>query len=96
MTTAGQLIHLVLYVFLILLLIRLVVSWIELFARDWSPKGPVLVILEGVFTVTDPPVNALRKLIPPVRLGQFSLDLGFLVLFVLIYVLMGINRAVLL
>lgn len=96
MTLAGQLIHLVLYVFLILLLIRLVVSWIEMFARQWTPTGPLLVLLEGVYTVTDPAVRFFSKLIPPVRVGQIMLDLGFLVLFITIYVLMGINRAVLL
>lgn len=96
MTLAGQLIHLALYIFLILLLIRLVVSWVEMFARDWTPKGPLLVVLEGVYTATDPPVRFFSKLIPPVRIGQIMLDLGFLVLFITVYVLIGINRAVLL
>ena len=92
----GQVIHLVLYVFLIMLLIRIVVSWIEMFARDWSPKGPLLVFLEGIYTVTDPPVRFFSKLIPPVRLGQIMLDLGFLVLLITVYVLMSLNRAFLL
>lgn len=96
MTFAGQLIHLVLYVFLVLLIIRLIVSWVEMFAREWTPKGALLVFLEGVYTITDPAVRFFSKLIPPVRVGQIMLDLGFLVLFITVYVLMGINRAVLL
>ena len=31
--------------------------------------------------VTDPPVKALRKLIPPVQLGGVGLDVSVLVLF---------------
>lgn len=96
MTLVGQVIHLILYVFLILLIIRLIVSWIEMFARDWSPRGPLLVLLEGVYTATDPPVKFFSRLIPPVRLGSVMLDLGFLVLFITVYVLIGLNRAFLL
>lgn len=92
----GQVIDLVLYIFLILLLIRIVISWIEMFARDWRPTGPLVIFLEVVFTVTDPPVRFFGRLIPPLRLGQVMLDMGFLVLLVLVYVLMYINRSVLL
>jgi YggT family protein len=87
----GQIIQLVLWLFLVLLIARLVFDYIQMFARSWRPSGPLLVVAELIYTVTDPPLRALRKVIPPLRIGQVSLDLSFLVLFVLVYV--GISLA---
>ena len=77
-------------VFWFLLIARIVVEMIASFSRGWSPTGFVAVVLEWVFTITDPPVKALRKVIKPVRLGQISLDLSVLVLFVILMALQGI------
>jgi len=75
------LLKLVVFLFLLSLIIRLVFDWIQVFSRDWRPRGPVLVLAEGVYSVTDPPVRALRRVIPPLRLGAVQLDLAFTVLF---------------
>ena len=80
----GQIIILVLWLFFILLIGRLVLDYVQMFARSWRPKGPLLVVAEAIYTVTDPPLRALRKVIPPLRLGSVSLDLSFLVLVVLV------------
>lgn len=77
-----------------LLIVRLVVDWIQIFARSWTPRGPVLVVLEGVYSTTDPPVKALRKVIPPLRLGGVGLDLSFLAVLLICYILLSVNRAV--
>lgn len=90
MTVVRELISLLLLLFLVILLGRLVFDWIQVFAREWRPHGPVLVIAEGVYTVTDPPLKALRRIIPPLRIGGMSLDLGFMVLILLIYILRAI------
>lgn len=79
-------------VFWYLLLARIVVEMITSFSRVWSPRGFMAVVLEWLFTFTDPPVKALRKVIKPVRLGQVSLDLSVLVLFVIIIVIQMILR----
>ena len=42
---------------------------------------------EVIYTLTDPPLKALRRLIPPLRHRRFSLDLSFLVLIVLVQIL---------
>jgi YggT family protein len=86
----------VLGTFIVLLFVRLIVDWIQMFARSWTPRGPVLVILEGIYTVTDPPVKALRKLIPPLRLGGVAIDLSFVALLLICYILLSVNRAILL
>ncbi|HYJ77250.1 MAG TPA: YggT family protein [Actinomycetes bacterium] len=87
----GQIIQLILWLFLVLLIARLVFDYIQMFARSWRPSGPLLVVAELIYTVTDPPLRALRRVIPPLRIGQVSLDLSFLVLFILVYI--GISLA---
>ena len=51
-----------------------------MFARSWRPRGPILVLAEALYALTDPPLNAIRRVVPPLRLGSISLDLGFLIL----------------
>jgi YggT family protein len=92
----GQIIELVLGAFIALLFVRLIVDWIQIFARSWTPHGPVLVVLEGVYSATDPPVKALRRLIPPLRLGGVAIDLSFVALLLICYILLSLNRAILL
>ncbi len=76
-----------LWIYLLLLIGRLIVSWIQSFSPDWKPTGIVLVLAEACFTPTDPPLRLLRRYIPPVRLGRVALDLSFMVLFLVIFVL---------
>ena len=74
-------------IYIWLLLARVILSWVPMFAPSWTPKGPILVIVEFVYSLTDPPVKALRRVIKPVRMGNAQLDLSVLVLFVLLQVL---------
>ncbi|MCU1535775.1 MAG: hypothetical protein JWP82_126 [Humibacillus sp.] len=73
----------VVFSFFIALIGRFVIDWVQVLARSWKPTGPVLVIAEGIYTVTDPPLRALRKVIPSPNLGGVRLDLSFLVLMLL-------------
>jgi YggT family protein len=77
----------VLSAFLLLLIGRLILGWVQAFARDWRPRGVVLVIAEAVFTATDPPLRFLRRYIPSLRLGTVALDLSFTLLFLVVLVL---------
>ncbi|HCK79474.1 MAG TPA: YggT family protein [Actinobacteria bacterium] len=88
MTAIGQVLYLILFVFSLLLIGRIVIDYVRLFARDWRPKGLTLLLLEGVYSVTDPPVRALRRVIPPLRIGGVALDLSILVLFLLLAIAM--------
>ena len=78
-----------LFIFWLLLIGRIIVEFIRTFARDWKPTGFVVVVLEAIFTVTDPPVKLLRRLIPPLNLGGVRLDLSIMVLLFIVYVLMA-------
>jgi YggT family protein len=77
-----------LWVYLLILIARLIVSWIQAFSRSWHPTGVILVIAEAVYTASDPPLRLLRRYIPSVRLGTVALDLSFTVLFLVIIVLL--------
>jgi YggT family protein len=72
----------VLGLFLLLLIFRLVMEYVFMFARSWRPGRPLVYVLEVAYSITDPPLKALRRVIPPLRLGGIALDLSFLVLFV--------------
>ncbi len=90
MTFVLDLLRFVVWLFLVTLIIRLVFDWIQTFSRDWRPRGVVLVLAEAVYSVTDPPLRALRRVIPPLRLGAVQLDLAFTVLFLIVLVLLQI------
>lgn len=77
-----------LYVYV--LLARVVLDLVQVFSREWKPAGFFLVLAEIVYTLTDPPLRLLRKVIPPLRLGQISLDLGFIVLLIGIQILASV------
>ena len=81
-----QIVRFALYIYLLLLIGRLVLDYVQMFARSWQPRGIALVVAEAVYTATDPPLKALRKVIPPLRLGSVSLDLSFLVLIIAVNV----------
>ncbi|MEV5825428.1 YggT family protein [Spirillospora sp. NPDC052242] len=87
MNIVWAVIEAVLILFLLLLIGRLILELLQQFARQWRPTGVVLVIAETVYTVTDPPLKFLRRYIPPVRLGNVSLDLSFTVLFFVVWIL---------
>ncbi len=84
MTIVGQVLQTVAWLFLLALLFRLVMEYVFLFARSYEPRGIMLILVEGTYTVTDPPLKLLRRVIPPLRIGGISLDLAFLVLFILV------------
>ncbi|HEV2797977.1 MAG TPA: YggT family protein [Nocardioides sp.] len=93
MQILGLTLYYVLYFFIALLWIRFVVDWVQVFARRWEPHGPLLVALEGVYTATDPPIVALRRVVPPLRLGSIALDLSFLLVMVTAFLLLSVVRA---
>lgn len=69
-------------VYTLVLLARVILDWSRFFAPNWRPRGPLLVLANLVYNLTDPPLRWLRQFIPPLRLGAVALDVGFIVLFV--------------
>lgn len=67
--------------YILILILRIIIEMIQSFSRNWRPQRWFSIVAELLFVVTDPPVKALRKLIPPVQLGGVGLDVSVLVLF---------------
>lgn len=82
MSGVASILVTVLWLYLLILLARFVFDLVQMFSKDWTPKGPVLVVAETVYTLTDPPLNAIRRVIPPLRIGGVALDLSFIVLLI--------------
>ncbi len=80
----GILVRTLADLYLLVMLVRMVIDWVRVFAPRWRPTGVVLVVANVVYALTDPPLRALRRHIPPLRLGGsgVALDVGFMVLFV--------------
>ena len=91
MRTIGTVFSTVVFLFFLTLIGRLVFEWVQVLSRDWRPKGAVLVVAELVYTVTDPPLRLLRRVIPSINLGGMRIDIAFLVLMVITSLLMTIR-----
>lgn len=61
---------------------RLILDWVLVFARSWKPRGALLIICETIYTVTDPPLKLVRKVIPPLRVGDVAIDLAWIIVMV--------------
>lgn len=93
MRAIGTVFSTVVFLFFLTLIGRLVFDWVQVLSRDWRPKGAVLVVAELVYTITDPPLRLLRKIIPSINLGGMRIDIAFLVLMVITSLLMTIRIA---
>jgi YggT family protein len=80
----------VLWLYLLLLIGRLIIDVLQQYSRTWTPSGPLAVIAEIIFTATDPPLRLLRRYIRPVKLGSVALDLSYTLLFLVIIVLLSV------
>ncbi len=80
----------VLWSYSMVLIGRVILSFIPLFVRDWRPRGLMLLIAETVYTLTDPPLRFIGRFVPPLRLGSVVLDLGVLLLFMALSLAMAL------
>ncbi|MEY3889794.1 MAG: hypothetical protein RI931_916 [Actinomycetota bacterium] len=80
----------VLQIFFLAMIGRLIIDLLLSVNRGWRPSGLVLVLVESVMTVTDPPIKAVRKIIKPVRLGAIQLDFGWTLIVFAIFFLQRI------
>ena len=90
MTPVGALLYYALWIYFLLLIFRLVMEWVFVFARNYRPSGFMAMALELTYSATDPPLRALRRVLPPLRIGAVAIDLAFLLLIILVQILIGI------
>lgn len=80
----------VLELYLVVLIGCMILSWINVFVRPWYPPRIVKLVALGIFALTDPPLKFLRRYIRPLRLGTVSMDLSFMVLFIVVLILLQV------
>ncbi len=90
MSAVWQILATVLWLYWLAFIIRLILDLVQAFSRSWRPSGIILIIAEFIFTITDPPLRALRRVIKPIRVGNFSFDLAFLIVLVALNILIGV------
>jgi YggT family protein len=88
MLRIGSILHFILQIFLFALLGRLIFDYVRMFKPSWRPSGIILILIEAIYTITDRPMNFVRRFVPPLRLGGASIDLSFIVLFFAVQMLM--------
>jgi YggT family protein len=89
MSTLGQVLATVLFLYWLCFIVRLIFDFVQIFARQWRPTGFLLVIAEFIYTITDPPLRVLRRFIPPIRMGGVQFDLAFLIMLIGLQLLYG-------
>lgn len=70
MDVVREVLAIALFLYWLVLIGRLVFDFVQVFARTWQPRGPLLLVAETIYTLTDPPLRAIRRVIPPLRIGQ--------------------------
>ena len=96
MRLVGEFLLFITWVAVLILLARFIIDWVQLLARSWRPTGVVAVLCEAIFTITDPPLRAIRGVIPPIRMGGAMLDLSPMVLLIGLYIVQILVRATML
>lgn len=86
----GTVVSVALRIFTYVLWARLILDWVLLLARNFRPRGFVAVLVELVYTITDPPIRMFRKILPPIRLGQVAIDLGWFLTMLACIILLSI------
>ncbi|GAC55881.1 hypothetical protein GOHSU_02_00240 [Gordonia hirsuta DSM 44140 = NBRC 16056] len=93
MGTFLWILYLILFLYWVLLLARLVAEFVQSLSRHWRPRGFVVVVMEVIFTLTDPPLKALRRILKPVDLGAVRLDLSLFLVLIVVTIGMRIAQA---
>lgn len=89
----GTAITLVANLYLLVLVIRMVIDWVQFLVPAFAPRALLLVLANAVYALTDPPIRALRRVVPPLRLGSgIALDLGFMIVFIAVVLIANLGR----
>ena len=75
--------YIALVLFITIMFIRLILEFVVMFNRSWRPTGLGLAGAEIVYTITDPPIKLVRRVIPPLRLNGASLDFAWSIVFII-------------
>ena len=74
-----DLVCLILNLYWFVILARIIMSWIRI-----TPGTPVASIYSVIFSITEPVLGPLRRMIPPVRMGMGAIDVSPIIVIVVI------------
>ena len=89
MTAIAWVLYVALYAFFIAMWVRFILDWVQVFSRTWRPKGPVLLVAEAAYSLTDKPLRTVRRVLPPLRIGGAASDLGWSLLMIGVLIAMS-------
>ncbi|MBF4546874.1 YggT family protein [Corynebacterium afermentans] len=97
MALFGAIIYALVGLYSLLVIVRIIIEMVQAFSKQFDPPHWFIMVAEPIFRMTDPPVNALRKLIPPLKLGGsgVGLDVSVIVLFFILMLIQMLIGAVL-
>ena len=79
-----------LYVFFLALWVRFIFDWVQVLSRNFRPRGPLLLVAEAAYSITDKPLGSVQKVIPSLRFGGAAIDLGWSVLMIVTLILLSV------
>ena len=89
MTAIAWVLYVALYAFFIAMWVRFILDCVQVFSRTWRPKGPVLLVAEAAYSLTDSPLRTVRRVLPPLRIGGAAIDLGWSLLMIGVLIAMS-------
>ena len=87
----ANILYIALFLFFLLMWARFILDLARAFARNWRPRGIGLVLAEAVFSVTDPPIKVVRRVIPPLRIGGAALDFAWTIVMLATVILISVS-----
>jgi YggT family protein len=73
----ATIISIAINLFVLTMWARFILDLVSMLAREWRPRGVLLVLAELAFTITDPPIKAVRRVVPPLRAGGVVIDFSW-------------------
>jgi YggT family protein len=87
----ATIVYIALTIFFVLMWARFILDLVRSFARSWRPRGIGLVLAEAMYAVTDPPIKAVRRVIPPMRIGNAALDFAWSIVMLAVIILISVT-----
>ncbi len=85
-----SIIYVALLIVFIAMWVRFVFDWVQVLNPSFRPRGVVMLLAESSYTITDPPLKAVRRVIPPLQLGSIRLDLAWTIVLIVLLILMSL------
>lgn len=92
-SAVATILYVAIFLFFLLMWARFILDLVTSFVRGFTPRGPLLVIAEAAYTVTDPPIRAVRRVVPPLRIGGAALDFAWSIVMLGVILLMTVVSA---